>query len=210
MNFLDQTVSDYLRRRSDIHDDPILIEMEEVAERNGFPIVGRVVGAALEILTRSIGSKRVFEMGSGYGFSGYWFARAVGEKGEVHLTDGDPENAKKAEDYLMRAGLWDRCKFTVGDAIESLESTDGEFDVIYCDIDKGDYPRAFATSRARIRVGGLYLCDNVLWSGRVAHDDDDAWTTAIREHNEAINRDDGYLSTIIPVRDGVMVALRVA
>lgn len=182
--------------------------MEKVAEEKGFPIVGRVVGATLELLARAISARRVFEMGSGYGFSAYWFARAVGGEGEVILTDGDPKNAEQAESYLSRAGLWDRCRFEVGDAVQTLEKTKGEFDIIYCDIDKGDYPKAFEAAKSRVRVGGLYLCDNVLWSGRVAADDDDEWTNAIRKQNEAIYADPDFLPSIIPTRDGVIAALR--
>jgi caffeoyl-CoA O-methyltransferase len=208
VNFIEASVADYMRKLCDRFDDPVVIEMEELAAEKGFPIVGRVVGATLEMLTRATAARRVFEMGSGYGFSAYWFARAVGEQGEVILTDGDPENAKQAEDYLSRAGLWDRCSFKVGDAIESLSQTEGEFDVIYCDIDKQDYPKAFEASRERLRVGGLYLCDNVLWSGRVAADDNDELTQAIRRQNEMVYADENFAPSIIPTRDGVIAALR--
>ena len=210
MDLLDDQVSAYLRALNSKYDEPVLLEMERVGEEKGFPIVGRTVGAALELFTRAIGAKRVFEMGSGFGFSAYWFARAVGNDGEVYLTDGDSENEGKATDYLSRAGLWDPCRFIVGDAIESLNATDGEFDVIYCDIDKGDYPRAFAAAKDRIRVGGFYICDNVLWSGRVAREDDDEWTVAIRLQNEQIFSESGFIATIVPIRDGVVFALRVA
>ncbi|MDQ4024383.1 MAG: class I SAM-dependent methyltransferase, partial [Actinomycetota bacterium] len=149
----------------------------------------------------------------GYGYSGYWFSRAVGQDGEVHLTDGDPENERKALDYLGRAGLEKPVQFHVGDAVESLTAADGEFDIVYCDIDKHGYPEAWRASRARIRRGGMYICDNTLWSGRVtgASDEEDVrpgWTEAIKEMNDAIASDMDYLSTILPIRDGVMVALR--
>ena len=210
MNFVDQEVTDYMRRLCDRFDEPVLAEMERLASEKNFPIVGRLVGVALEVLARSVRAGRVFELGSGYGFSGYWFARAVGTGGEVTLSDGDEANRDLAEGYLARAGLWDRCKFVVGDAIEVLEATEGDFDIVYCDIDKGDYPRAFQCSRTRIRPGGLYLCDNVLWSGRVAkQEDDDAWTKAIREHNQAIYDDPEFLPMILPIRDGVMAALKI-
>jgi predicted O-methyltransferase YrrM len=149
-------------------------------------------------------------MGSGFGFSAYWFSWAVGAGGTVFLTDADAENARQAEAFLSRAGLWEPCRFTVGDAIETLAATEGEFDVVYCDVDKEGYPAAWATARNRIRVGGLYLCDNVLWYGRVARepDGDDPRTKAIREHNEAVYADPDYAPAIVPTRDGVMVALR--
>lgn len=210
MNLPNEQLSAYIRALHDRHDEPVLLEMEGLAEERGFPIVGRVVGASLELFSRAIGARRVFEMGSGFGFSGYWFSKAVGHGGELFLTDGDSENAKAAEDFLTRAGLWAPCTFLVGDAIESLNEVDGEFDVVYCDIDKGDYPRAFAQARNRVRVGGLFICDNVLWSGRVAADDQDAWTDAIRQQSRDIFGDAGYLATIVPIRDGVVFALRMS
>jgi predicted O-methyltransferase YrrM len=188
--------------------------MEARAREHEFPIVGRVVGVTLEVLARSIGARRVFEMGSGYGYSAYWFSRAVGAGGEIHMTEGDSENQRLALDYLGRAGFADRVRSHVGDALEIVDEVDGEFDVVFCDIDKGGYPAAWAKARDRVRVGGLYLCDNVLWSGRVTGEVPDdprpEWTEAVREHNRAVTADDRYRSTIIPTRDGVMVALRVA
>jgi predicted O-methyltransferase YrrM len=195
-------------------DHPVASEMEKVAEESDFPIVDRIVGVTLEVMARSIGARRVLEMGSGYGYSAYWFARAVGEGGEVHMTEGDPENQRQAMGYLGRAGLGDRVHSHVGNALQIIDELDGDFDVVFCDIDKGDYPEAWRKAAERIRVGGLYLCDNVLWSGRVAVDDPEdrrpEWTRAVKEHNSAIANDERYRSTIVPTRDGVMVALRVA
>jgi predicted O-methyltransferase YrrM len=96
-----------------------------------------------------------------------------------------------------------------------LGETDGVFDVVYCDVDKQSYPDAWRAARERIRLGGLYICDNVLWSGFVVDSPSEEdlhaeWTEAIREHNRLITQDERYLSTIVPTRDGVMVALRVA
>jgi predicted O-methyltransferase YrrM len=100
----------------------------------------------------------------------------------------------------------------VGDAVTTLRSLPGEFDVIYDDIDKEGYPEAWREARDRIRIGGLYVCDNVLWSGRVPADGEppDDLTEAIREHNRMIAEDERYLSTIDPTRDGLLVALRIA
>jgi caffeoyl-CoA O-methyltransferase len=212
MDIVDPRVEAYLRDLQSRHDDPVLLDMEAEGERRGFPIVGRTVGATLQLLARSIEATRVFELGSGFGYSAYWFARAVGPEGEVHCTDADPENEVAAAEYLRRAGLVDRVRFHVGDALASLESVPGEFDVIYDDIDKDGYPDAWRAARSRVRVGGLYLCDNVLWSGRVPPDGEppDAVTDAIREHNREIAGDERFLSSILPIRDGVMVALRTA
>ncbi len=200
-----------MRGLNERFDHPVLLEMEALAEQKKFPIVGRLVGVALEMMARAIQAKRVFELGSGFGFSAYWFSRAVGADGEVTLSDGDPANTNKSKDFLGRAGLASQCRFLTGDAVTALNGTEGQFDVIYCDIDKEGYPAAFAAAADRLRVGGLYLCDNVLWSGKVADKDNtDNSTEAIREHNEAVYGDDRFLTSIIPIRDGVISALRIA
>lgn len=208
MDFIDPAVAGYLRQLTDRFDEPVLLEMEALAEERRFPIVGRVVGSTLELLARAIGARRVFELGSGFGFSAYWFSRAVGDGGEVYLTDTDAANAQLAESFLTRAGRWGPCRFLVGDALSGLHATDGLFDVVYNDVDKEGYPSTFAAARSRVRVGGLYLCDNVLWSGKVARGETDPSTSAIREHNDAVAADPDFTSAIIPTRDGVMVALR--
>jgi predicted O-methyltransferase YrrM len=213
MEIVDPRIEDYMKDLLG-REHPVAREMETVAEERGFPIVGRTVGVTLEVLARAIGARRVLEMGSGYGYSAYWFARAVGPGGEVHMTEGDAANQRRAVEYLERAELADRVWSHVGNALDIIEQLDGDFDVVFCDIDKGDYPAAWAKARERIRLGGLYLCDNVLWDGRVVTGEDRkstpaGWTAAIRRHNEAIAADERYLSTIVPTRDGVMVALRI-
>lgn len=211
MNLLPQDVSDYIRKLCDRYDHPILLEMEALAGKKGFPIVGRMAGSALEMLARSIGARRIFELGSGFGFSAFWFSRAVGPAGELYLTDGDEDNMALAQDFLSRAALWDPCRFITGDAVSSLDATEGEFDLIYCDIDKEGYPAAWEHAAERLRLGGMYVCDNVLWSGRVADPaNQEADTVAIRAHNEAIFADKRFVPAIIPIRDGLVAALKIA
>jgi caffeoyl-CoA O-methyltransferase len=209
MDIVNPSIDDYMRSRLVRFDEPVLLEMEAHGVELKFPIVGRNVGVTLEVLARSIGARRIIELGSGFGYSGYWHARAVGSGGELHLTDGDPENERKAQKYLGRAGLWDRVTYHVGDAVTSLNALDGEFDVVYDDIDKEGYPDAWRAACERVRIGGLYVCDNVLWSGRVVEKAPDERTRAILEHNQLIADDERYLSTIVPTRDGVVVAIRI-
>ncbi|HEX6869616.1 MAG TPA: class I SAM-dependent methyltransferase, partial [Micromonosporaceae bacterium] len=147
------------------------------------------------------------------GYSAYWFARAVGASGEVICTDGDPDNARLAEEYLRQAAVWDRIDYRVGDALQQFATVEGEFDVVYCDVDKLGYPDCWRAARERIRVGGLWLCDNVIWSGHVATSTDrdglPGMTAAIQEHNRLVAEDDRYVASIVPIRDGVMAALRI-
>jgi predicted O-methyltransferase YrrM len=213
MDIVDPRIERYMEDRLRRFDEPVLLEMEAYAEEHGFPIVGRNVGVTLEVLARSAGATRIMELGSGFGYSAYWHARAVGSDGEVHLTDGDPENEARAAGYLERAGLADRVRFHIGDAVDELGNLDGAFDVIFNDIDKDGYPAAWRAASDRIRTGGLYVCDNVLWYGRVAVEDPDDgrphYTESVLEHNRLVAADERYVSTIVPTRDGVLVATRV-
>jgi predicted O-methyltransferase YrrM len=212
---MDDKVETYLTELAEVgHADPVLTEMEQRAAEHDFPIVGRATGRYLELAARSVGARRVIELGSGYGYSAYWFARAVGPQGSVTCTEGSADNAARAERYLSRAGVWDRVTYHVGDALTHFAQQDGDFDVVYCDVDKLGYPDCWRAARDRIRVGGLWLCDNVIWSGHVATGTDRAdlpgWTEAIVEHNRLVAEDERYVASIVPIRDGVMAALRVA
>src|SRR4249920_3982466 len=103
MDIVDPRFDEYMASRLTRFDEPVLLEMEAEGAERDFPIVGRNVGVTLEVLARSIGARRVMELGSGFGYSAYWFARAVGADGEVHCTDGDPANESAAAGYLKRA-----------------------------------------------------------------------------------------------------------
>ena len=213
MDITEPQVEDYIRELLARHDDPVLLEMEAEAKERGFPAVGRMVGVVLEILARSIGARRVFELGSGFGYSGYWFARAIEPDGELHLTDGDPANERKALDYLGRAGLGKMVSFHAGDALGSFAGVDGDFDIVFCDINKDQYPAAWAAARDRIRPGGLYICDNTIrWGEATILDqvtgDVAERVAAVRAHNEAVAGDPEFLTTILPIREGVLVARR--
>jgi predicted O-methyltransferase YrrM len=212
MEIVDARIETYMASLLRQYDEPVLLEMEAEAKERGFPIIGRLVGVTIEVLARSVGARRMIELGNGFGYSAFWFSRAVGPTGELHLTDGDAENKRKAMDYLRRAALDGPVRFHVGDAVEHLARLDGEFDIIYDDIDKDGYPAAWLVARERVRVGGLYICDNVLWSGYVTgeelEDPRPHYTEAVLEHNRLIAEDERYVSTIVPTRDGVMVAYR--
>ena len=189
--------------------DAVLAEMEEQATKRRIPIVGPVVARVLHQLALIINAKSVFEMGSAIGYSTIWWARAVGGAGRVIYTDGDRKNADEARAYFERAGVSDRITIRTGDALELLSEQKQEFDIIFNDIDKEDYPRAFRAALPRLRKGGLFITDNVLWSGKVVEKDaPDAATKAIQELNRALYSSPDVFTTILPVRDGLAVAVK--
>jgi len=201
-------VEDYLYSLLPARDE-VLTEIEVEAAKRKIPIVGPAVGRILYQLARMVGAKTIFEMGSAIGYSTIWWARAVGADGRVFYTDGDRKNAEQARRYFDRAGVAGRITVKVGDALELLSEEKREFDIIFNDVDKEDYPRVFRLSVPRLRKGGLFVTDNVLWSGKVADSkNSESSTRAIREFNRLLYDSPGLFTTILPVRDGVAVALK--
>jgi len=191
--------------------DPVLQEMEERAEREHIPIIGPVVGTLLSQLALAIKAKRIAELGSAIGYSTIWLARAVAEGGSVLYTDGSAANAKDAERYFERARVRNRTEIRVGDALESFAKLPGEFDFIFNDVDKEGYPEVYRQAAHRVRVGGFFVTDNALRHGRVADAavQGEAEIHAVREFNFLLSNDPRFQTTVLPLRDGVTVALRV-
>jgi caffeoyl-CoA O-methyltransferase len=189
--------------------DEVLTEMESYAADHSIRIVGPAVARVLQQLALTINAGTVFELGSAIGYSTIWWARAVGEKGRVIYTDGDPKNAERARRYFDRAGVSNRITLYTGDALEYLSEQKQQYDVIFNDVDKEDYPRVLRLVLPRLRKGGLFITDNVLWSGRVAdRNAKDPQTKAILEFNRLLYGSGDFYTTILPIRDGLAVALK--
>ena len=199
-------VDDYLYSLLPARDE-VLAEMEAEASKHKIPIVGPAVGNFFHQLALIRGAKKVFELGSAIGYSTIWWARAVGEGGQVHYTDSNSKNAEQARRYFQHAGVAERIKIHVGDAIEVLSEQKDEFDIVFNDIDKEDYPRVLRLVGPRLKKGGLFVTDNVLWSGKVTEaSPKEASTKAIQEFNRQLYKSTEYETTILPIRDGVAVA----
>jgi predicted O-methyltransferase YrrM len=189
--------------------DEVLAEMEDYATEHKIPIVGPAVARVLQQLALMINARSVFELGSAVGYSTVWWAEAVGDNGKVIYTDGDTKNAERARAYFARAGVSKRIVVRTGDALEILSEEKQEFDIIFNDVDKEDYPRVLRLVAPRLRKGGLFITDNVLWSGRVAEKSpSDASTKAILEFNRKLYDAKEFYTTILPIRDGLAVALK--
>ncbi len=188
------------------HTDSVLAEMEEIAHKKDFPIVGPLVGRMLGILAGTAGARRVLELGSGYGYSGIWFARSLPADGRITCTDLSKDNRDLALRFFSAAGLESKLDFQVGDALQIARELKGPFDIVFNDIDKQQYPESVEIAVRLLRPGGLFITDNTLWSGRVADRGvADPATKAVRKFNETIFRRRDLLSAIIPLRDGVAV-----
>lgn len=185
--------------------DPVLTDMERAASREDIPIVGPAVGRMFYLLAQISGAKRIFEMGSAIGYSTIWWARAAGPKAEIYYTDGDPKNAKRAQEFFKRAGVEKRVRVMTGDALAMLDRVRGNFDLIFIDVDKDQYPAALKKAVKRLKRGGLLVTDNTLWSGRVTRKADSPATRGVQEFNRLVYGMKNLFPVMIPLRDGVTV-----
>jgi len=207
--------------------DELVEEMGAQARREGFPYVGPAVGGWLAMCARFADAERVFEFGSGFGYSAYWFARELPEDGQVVLTEIDADELDQAREYLDRGGLADRAAFEHGDAIETVESYDGPFDVVLIDCQKERYAEAFEAVREKVAPGGIVAADNAVAGGTIdagdllAHfeDNDDGEGTldeaemtemsrGIAEYIETVRGDEAFETALLPVGEGVAVSHR--
>lgn len=193
------------------HDDPVLLRMEAEARRDGFPIIGPAAGKFCHLMARAIGARRIFELGSGYGYSTLWFARAVRENGGgvVHHTVWDEGLHQRARANVAEAGYGDLVQFHLGEAVEALRNTEGPFDILFNDIDKHGYPASLPVMKEKLRVGGLILIDNMIWHGAVFDPNDhSADTEGVREFTRQLQADPDFTFQLVPVRDGIITALK--
>jgi predicted O-methyltransferase YrrM len=190
---------------------PEVEAMEAEARKKKFPIIGPVCGHLCYQVARMIGARKIFELGSGFGYSTYWFARAVEENGggEVHHTIWDEDLSRQARSHMEAMNLDGLVRFHAREAVEALEDTEGIFDLIFCDIDKDGYPKAFVASKPKLREGGVMIFDNMLWGGRVFDEEEiRPSTTGVREATKAIFEDPDFITTLVPIRDGMTISYR--
>ena len=191
--------------------EPELQEMEKYAEKNNFPIIGPACGYYCYQLARMLNARSIFELGSGYGYSTAWFARAVMENGGgvVHHTVWDEELSKRAVGHLSALGRGDVVQYHVAEAVETLRQTKGPFDIIFNDIDKDAYPSSLPVIKEKLRPGGILIIDNMIWHGQILDPNDHENTTeAIREFTKTITTDHDWIVSLTPMRDGMIVAYK--
>jgi predicted O-methyltransferase YrrM len=187
---------------------PVLREMETYAGENNFPIVGPQVGRVLYQMTVAVKARRILELGSGFGYSAYWFSLAAKSKGKITMIDGSKANKRRAFDYFKRAGLQSQFDYRVGDALKVAGRIAGPFDIVFNDIDKHEYPQTIDLAASLLKKGGFFITDNILWSGRVCDRKQDATTQAVVEFTRSLYQDSRFFTTVLPIRDGVSLSLR--
>lgn len=207
MDITHPKISEYLDKITPAPDE-ILQEMARRGEERNFPYIGPQVGRLLFALVKMIGAKRIFEFGSGFGYSLYWMARAAPQGAQLVGTEYNEENVTAAAEFFRRGGIADMTEVRRGEAVETFNSLAGSFDIIVLDAEKEQYPDIFRLAAPRLNTGGLFIADNVLWGGEVIADTDDPATNGLKEFTRLIFTDQRFHSLVLPVRDGLSLSLK--
>ena len=186
----------------------VLREMENYAEETDFPIVGPLVGRLLYQLTILTKARKILELGSGYGYSAFWFSMASGGRGQITMTDNNIKNKKLAMDFFKRAGLRSHFDYKVGDSLKIAKRLSGPFDIIFNDVSNKDYPATIDLVAPLLKKGGLFITDNLLSDGKVYAKTAEKSPKAVKEFTESLYKDSRFFTTIMPLRDGVSIAVR--
>lgn len=190
--------------------DPLLREMEEHARRDDVPIADPEIGRLLSILARSLGARRILEIGTAIGYGTLCLARGAAEA-RVLTIDTDPQRIAQARAYLEKGGVADRVETLEGAALDVLPRLDPPFDLVFIDAVKLEYRRYLDLILPKLRVGGLILVDNLLWKGHVAEpldDEDDEVADSVRAFNGYLMMHPQLQSVVLPVGDGLGVATK--
>ena len=177
----------------------------ETREKTAAPqmMVGRLEGGFLAALVALTGARRILELGTFTGYSSISMATALPDDGRIITCDVDPDATSIARRYMDESGHGDKIEIRLGPALETIETLDGPFDLVFIDADKPNYQNYYEAVLPKLADDGLLIADNVLWSGRVVEPDGDESTQAIKSFNEHVRNDDRVVSVMLTVRDGM-------
>lgn len=196
--------------------DAVLDEIARTGAERSLPLIDPEVGTFLGVIARSIGARRILEIGTAIGYSGIWLARALPPGGVLLTMERDADRAAEARRHFERAGVSDRASVMVGDAMRLVSKVAGPFDLIFQDGDKMLYEPLLDKLVARLRTGGVLITDNVLWSGEVVPgylarpERDEESTRAIASYNRALAAHPSLMTSTLPLRDGVAMSVKTA
>lgn len=206
-NLTSPLIEDYILEKTLVK-DIIVDEMHDYADSNEVPIVGPLVGKYLYQIANIAGAVNIFEMGSGFGYSAYWFAKAFTGKGRVICTDFSVEHRQAAENFFKKAGFENYLDFKTGNSMDILKESNEKYDIIFIDIDKEQYPDVINLTYDKLNSNGLMIADNTLWYGRVVEADELPSTKGIKKFNDILSSDTRFITTIIPLRDGITLSYK--
>jgi len=209
---LDHDALDLYVQRHFSGEDAVLREIRRRADEAGMPRIQLppATARAVQVLIRAAGARRVLEVGTLAGYSAVWIARALPSHGELITIEINADHAEVARGSIEAAGVSGRVDIRVGDAVAVMSELgpDGSFDVVFLDADKERYTTYLEMAARLLRPGGLLMADNAFWAGRVLDPDSDELAAQLDRFNRVVSADTRFDATILPVGDGLLLAVR--
>ncbi len=166
---------------------------------------GHLQGNMLSVFAQMLRPQRILEIGTFTGYSAICLAQGLAENGLLYTIDANEELESMVRKYIIEAGMENQIKFLIGDAMRLIPTLNEVFDLVFIDADKINYSNYYDLIFDKVRKGGFIIADNVLWYGKVL-DKNDKDTQAIKDYNEKIQKDIRVSNTLLPLRDGLMIA----
>jgi len=170
-------------------------------------LAGHLQGKLLELISCMIKPLTILEIGTFTGYSTICLAKGLHPGGCIYTIERNSELKETALKYFEKAGIVDSIVYYTGEAADIIPAINEDFDLVYIDGDKKDYPLFYKLVIDKVKPGGLIIADNVLWYGKVINDQKcmDKDTLGIHKFNETVNNDEGVENLLLPFRDGLML-----
>lgn len=213
MEFIDAALEAYVTKHTS--DEPALLQQLN-RDTNAHVLMPRMLsghtqGRMLAMFSQMIAPKRILEIGTFTGYSAICLSEGLMENGLLYTIDINEELEEMAKKYIDLAGISSRVIQLVGDARKIIPQLDESFDLVFLDADKTSYSLYFDLVFNKLNIGGYIIADNILWSGKVLTDDPkDKDLNAIKEYNLKIKNDPRVSCVVLPLRDGISIARKIA
>jgi caffeoyl-CoA O-methyltransferase len=212
MEFLPDDIADYIEAHTAGESDLLKKINRETHAKILKPrmLSGQLQGRYLSMISHLLKPKNILEIGTYTGYSAICLAEGLAEDGKLITIDINEELETRVRDYFEQAGLSKKVEYRIGNALTIIPTLEQQFDLVFIDADKENYSRYYDLIFDKVKVGGVILADNVLWSGKITMSKPDKDTRALLEFNAKVNDDTRVENVLLPVRDGIMMARKVS
>ncbi|HYG15579.1 MAG TPA: O-methyltransferase [Bacteroidia bacterium] len=210
MDFLDPKLNEYAEAHTKAESDVLQLLNRETWANVMMPrmLSGHLQGRVLSMFSNMVRPRRILEIGTYTGYAALCMAEGLTDDGILHTIDINEELETMVRGYIAKAGMENKIKFHIGNAMEIIPALNETFDLVFIDADKENYSNYYDLIFDKLRPGGIIIADNVLWSGKVIDPKElekDVETLALHHFNQKVTADTRVENVLMPIRDGLMV-----
>lgn len=210
MDFLPEKIDKYVTAHTQPEPELLAELQRETWQKVLQPrmLSGHLQGRVLSMLSKLMCPRYILEIGTYTGYSALCLAEGMAQNGELHTIDINEELHDFQRRYFDRSQYGEQIFQHTGNALEIIPQLDFDFDLVFIDADKCNYPKYLELLLPKLNSGAVILSDNVLWSGKVTEDvkDDDADTQALLVYNKMLNEHPKLETVLLPIRDGLTIS----